>query len=127
MPKFRLFEDNGREVDVAAGRVDEVVAADRDPVAVAHDRNDVELRVEGLDARGVGQGAAVGRVQGVGDHVVVHFARAADAGHDDRVGRGEVELLEGPQQGPEHGADAAARTPHVREDPAFQVSDSRCV
>ena len=104
-----------------------MVAAYGDAVAVAHDHDDLELRLERLDPGCIGKRAAVGGVQGIGDEIVVGLAGAADAGDDDGVGVGVAQFLEGAQQRAQHAADAAPRAPHVRHDTRFEVLDSRCV
>ena len=58
-----VVDDDGGQVDVAAGRVDEVIAADGGGVAVAHDHDHLQLGVGQLHPGGEGQGPAVGRVQ----------------------------------------------------------------
>lgn len=54
-------------------------------VAVAHEHDDVKLGIGCLGTRGVGKGAPVGGVQGVGRNIVVCLAPAADAGDNKHV------------------------------------------
>ena len=74
-----VVDDDGRQVQVAPGGVDEVVAADGGGVAVPHDHDHLELGVGQLHPGGEGQGPAVGGVQGVEIHVDAHPPGAADA------------------------------------------------
>ena len=71
--------------DVAAQRVDEVVAADRQRVAVAGHHPDVEVGPGHGQAGGDGRRPTVDRVHPVRVHVVREPGRAADAGHEHGV------------------------------------------
>ena len=76
------------EVDVAADRVGQVAAADREAVAVAAGHQHQQVGVGDLDALGDGQRAAVDAVEAVGRGVAGDAARAADARDEgDLVGR----------------------------------------
>ena len=61
--------DDGRHVDVPAGRMDQVVAADGRGVSVAGDDNDLQFGLCHFDAGGKGNGSSVGGVYGVEIHV----------------------------------------------------------
>ena len=74
-----VVEHDHRQVDVAAHRVQEVVAADRQRVAVARDHPDHEVRARGLEAGRERRRPPVDRVEPVGVHVVRQPAGAADA------------------------------------------------
>ena len=110
-PVDLVVEEQDVDRHVAPQRVDQVVAADRERVAVAGHDPDREIRAGEREPRGDGRGAAVDAVHPVGAHVIGEPARAADAGdEDDLLGRdphlGE-ELLDGRQDG----VVAAARAP----------------
>ncbi len=77
-PVDLVVEQADLHVHVAAQDVERVVAADAQPVAVAGDHPDVELRVGELEAGGEGRGAAVDGVEAVGRHVVGEARGAAD-------------------------------------------------
>ncbi len=80
-----VVEHDHGEVDVPAGGVDQVVAADGGAVAVAGDDDDGELGLGHLDARGEGDGPAMGGVQGVVVHIAGGPGGAADTGDDDHL------------------------------------------
>ena len=80
-----VVEHHERDVDVPPHRVEDVVAADRERVAVAGDHPDHQLRAGGLEAGGERRRAAVDRVEAVGVHVVRQAAGAADAADEDDV------------------------------------------
>src|SRR5260221_12166223 len=77
-----VVKEQNLEIDVPPERVDQVVAADRQRVAVAGYQPDLELGPRGLDAGGDGGRAAVDRVKAVRVHVVREPARAADPGDE---------------------------------------------
>ena len=74
-----VVEQQDLEVDVAAERVDEVVAADRQRVPVAGHDPDVELRLRGREPGRDRGRAPVDAVEAVGVHVIREPAAAADA------------------------------------------------
>ena len=78
-PVDPVVEEQDRQVDVAPQRVDEVVAADRQRVAVAGDHPHVEVGSGHGEAGGDGRRPPVDAVDAVGVHVVREAARAADA------------------------------------------------
>ena len=84
-PVDAVVEHHDPNVDVAPERVDQVVATDRQGVAVAGDDPDHQVRPRGLEPRRDGGGAPVNGVEPVGVHVVRQPARAADAGDEDDV------------------------------------------
>ena len=84
-PVDAVVEHDELDVDVAAHRVEDVVAADRERVAVAGDDPDHEVRPGGLEAGRERRRPAVDRVEAVGVHVVRQPARAADAADEDDV------------------------------------------
>ena len=87
-----VVEQQDLEVDVAAQRVDQVVAADRQRVAVTGDDPHRQVRPRGGQAGGDGRRAAVDRVHAVGVEVVGEARGAADARDEDDVLALEAEL-----------------------------------
>jgi hypothetical protein len=83
--------DDGH-VHVAAQRVDQVVAADRQPVAVAGDHEHLQVGAGRGDARRDGWRTPVDRVEAERVHVVREAAGAADAGHEHQVLTGDTEV-----------------------------------
>ncbi len=77
-----VVEQQDLEPDVAAQHVDQVVAADRQRVAVAGGDPHLEVGPRQLEAGGHRRRAAVDGVEAVGVHVVREAAGAADAGDD---------------------------------------------
>ena len=75
-----VVEEDDVEVDVAAHRVDEVVAADSEAVAVAGDVPDGEVGTCGLESGGNGEAATMNGVHAIGLQIVGHTAGASDAG-----------------------------------------------
>ncbi len=106
-----IVDHQGSDADVAPGGVDEVVPADRQGVAVAHDGDHFHVGSGDLQTGGKGQGAAVGGVQGVEVHVDGHARRAADAGHQGHIVVLQTEVVDGADQCAHHHADAAAGAP----------------
>ena len=84
-PVDLVVEQQDGEVHVAAQGVDQVVATDREPVAVAGDHPHVEVGPGHGEAGGHGGRPAVDGVHPVGVHVVREPARAADAGDEHGV------------------------------------------
>ena len=80
-----VVEADHGQAEVAARRVDQVVAADGGAVAVSGEDDDVQLGIGKLDAGGKGDGAAVGRVDGVEVQITGCAGGAADAGDDDKI------------------------------------------
>src|SRR5437868_8269289 len=66
------------QIDVAAGSVNQVIAADGGEVAVSGVNDDVQLRIRQLQSGGEGDGAAVRGVKRVELHVSGHAARTAN-------------------------------------------------
>ena len=106
-----VVEQQDRHVDVAAQRVDQVVAADGQRVAVTGDDPHREVLARGGDAGRDRRGAPVDRVHAVGVEVVREAAGAADAGDEDDVLPAQAELGQEALDGLEHGVVAAARAP----------------
>ena len=120
-----VVHDDRRDVDIAPRGVDEVVAAYRRAVAVARHHDDLELRPRELDARGEGEGPAVGRMQGVEVEVADGAGGAADPRHDADLVLVQAELLDRADESPGHGAVAAAGAPDVRKGILPEIAERR--
>ena len=110
-PVDPVVEQQDLQVDVAAQRVDEVVAADGQRVAVTGDDPHRQVAPRGGQAGGDGRGAAVDGVHPVGVHVVREAGGAADAGDEDDVLLRQPELGHEALHGGEDGVVAAAGAP----------------
>ena len=110
-PVDLVVEEQDLEVHVPAQRVDQVVAADRQRVAVAGHDPDGQVRTghgqTGRDRRR----AAVDRVHPVGLHVVREARGAADPGHEDDPLALQPELGHEALHGVQDRVVAAARAP----------------
>ena len=106
-----VVEQQDREVHVPAQRVDQVVAADREPVAVAGDDPHVEVRTGDRDPGRDRRRAAVDAVHAVGVHVIREPARAADAADEHLVLGLAAELRHEELQRGEHRVVPATGTP----------------
>ena len=84
-PVDPVVEQQDLQVHVAAHRVDQVVAADRERVAVTGDHPDREVLARGREPGRDRRGAAVDRVHAVGVEVVGEARGAADPGDEDDV------------------------------------------
>ena len=95
--------------------MDEVIAANGGAVTVTGDDHHIQIRTGELDARGKGNGPAMGSVDGVKIHIAGSPGRAADAGHNHCVVLGQPLLLNGLDNGLHDNAVAAAGAPQVRQ------------
>ena len=86
-----VVEQDDLEIEVAADGVHQVVAADRQAVAVAGDDPDLQVGPHALQAGGDGRRPAVDAVDAVGVHVVRKPAGAADAGDEHDLLAGDAE------------------------------------
>ena len=106
-----VVEEQDRHVHVAAQRVDQVVAADRQRVAVTGDDPHREVLAGRGDAGRDRRRAAVDRVHAVGVEVVGEPRRAADAGDEHDVLAAQAEVGQERLDGLEHGVVAAPGAP----------------
>ena len=106
-----VVEEQDRHVDVAAQRVDQVVAADRERVAVTGDDPHRQVLAGRGDAGRDRRRAAVDRVHAVGVEVVGEARGAADAGDEDDVLAAQAEVGQERLHGLEHGVVAAPGAP----------------
>ena len=98
-----------------------MVAADGQCVAIAHRHQKRQLRTGQLHPGRKGQRPAVDRVQRVEIHIARDPGRAADTGGHHDIVLVQTQLFHGMEQGVQHRAVAAARTPHMREKPFPQI------
>ena len=77
-----VVDEHDQHVDVAAGGMDEVVAADSHQVSIARDHRHQQLWATQLETGGKGDGTPVSGVEGVQLHIARHPTRAADPGDD---------------------------------------------
>ena len=110
-PVDAVVEKEDRDVDVPPERMDQVVAADRQGVAVTGHDPHGQVRAGGCEARGDRRRAPVDRVHPVRLHVVREPGRAADPGDEHEVLPGNAELGEERLDAREDRVVAAARAP----------------
>ena len=110
-PVDLVVEEEDRDVHVAPQGVDEVVAADRERVAVSGDDPDGEVGTRGGEPGRDRGRAAVDRVHPVRLHVVREAGGAADAGDEDDALARDAELGHELLDGGEDRVVAAARAP----------------
>src|SRR5262245_32525370 len=109
-----VVEEQDGQVHVAAQDVQQMIAADREPVAVTRDHEDLQLRPRHPEPGRDRRSPAVDRVEAVGVHVVREAARAADPGDEDDVLLGNTEIRHRLLDRGQDRVVAAARTPpHV--------------
>ena len=106
-----VVEEQDLERDVPAQRVDQVVAADRQRVAVTGHDPHRQVGPRGRHAGGQGGRAAVDAVHPVRVHVVDEAAGAADPCDEDRALRRHAQLRHKGLDGGEDRVVAAARAP----------------
>ena len=116
-PVDLVVEHQDLQRHVAAQRVDQVVAADRQRVAVAGHDPDREVVARGGEAGGERGRAAVDAVHPVRVHVVGEAAGAADAGHEHDPVRRDAELG--------HQLLDRRRAPRSRRSPGTSASPGR--
>ena len=120
-----VVEEEDLDRDVAAQRVDQVVAADREGVAVAAHHPDREVRAREREPGGERGRAAVDAVDAVGVHVVGEAAGAADPRDEDDPLRGQPKLGQELLDGGEDRVVAAARgtsaSPGRRRSPSWSA------
>ena len=104
--------DHG-QVHVAPGRMDEVIAADGEQIAVAAEDHDVQLGIAQLQPGGKGNGPAMGGVKRVELDIPGGPARTADARYHAGFLQIDAAGLHGRQAGGKGGADAASRAPDM--------------
>ena len=107
-PVDAVVEQQDLDVHVAPQRVDEVIAADRQRVAIPGDHPDRQVRAGGGQPGRDGRRAPVDRVHPVAVHVVRQPGRAADARDHHQVLPGDLQLG---QERLERGQDRVVATP----------------
>ena len=110
-PVDLIVEEQDLQRHVAAQRVDQVVAADRERIAVTAHHPHRQVGPRGGHTGGQRRRAAVDAVHPVGVHVVDEPARASDAGHEHDPVRRDAELRHERLDGGEDRVVATARAP----------------
>lgn len=110
-----VVDDDGGEVQVAPGSVDEMVSTDGGGVPVSHDDNDMELGLGQLDARGESKRPPVGGVDRIEIHVDGKPARAADARYEGNLVFFQSCPVDGADEGSQENPVAAAWAPDMRK------------
>ena len=90
--KVEVVEHQHGDIDIAAGGVDKMRAADS-CTAIADENNDVELRIRQFDACGVGDAASVQAMKSVGDEILIAEAHTTNIA--DNNGLGGIKLKAG--------------------------------
>ena len=106
-----VIHDDVGELDVFAGGVVEVIAADGETVAVTAEDEDMHIRTAQRDAGGKRQGTAMNEMDAVRVHEIRETAGAADAGDADDVFMRILELFQHAVEDVQHGEVAAAGAP----------------
>ena len=109
-PVDLVVEEQDREVDVAAHRVDQMVATDGQGIAVTGHDPDRKVRAGRRQTRRDRRGTPVDRVHAIGVEVVREARGAADAGDEGDVLALEAELG---QEGLDRGEDDVVTTPRA--------------
>ncbi len=110
-----VVDDDGGEVEIAAGGMNEMVAADGGGIAIAHDDNDLKLGIGQLDSGGKGERSAVGGMERVEIHVDADPPRTANPGDQDDLVLAVAGAVDGADECPQQDAIAAARAPDMGE------------
>ncbi len=106
-----IVEQQDRHVHIAAQRVDEMIATDRQRVAVAGDHPDRQIGPGDRQTGGDGGRAAVDGVNTVGVQVVREPARASDPGNEHQILTAQPEFGQETAHGREDDVITAPRTP----------------
>ena len=113
--------DNG-DIDIAAGGVDEVVAADGGEVAVAGNHHYGKLGILDFRAGGERDGSAVHSVQGIGGEMRTgNPGGAANAGDEEHLTEIQAEVIDRPEGGAQYDSVSTASAEGGREDFRPQV------
>src|SRR5208283_2949177 len=108
------------QIDVPARGVNQMIAADGRKIAIPGIYDHVQLWVCQLQARREGNGAAVRGMERIEFDVTRHASRAADARDQGQRSQVDFRFDEGARKRVHGGADAASRTPDVRDAIAAQ-------
>src|SRR5205807_3016421 len=108
-------------IHVAAGRMDEVVAADGEQIAIAGIHHHLQFGIGELESGGKRDRPAVCGVKAIEIGVAGDTAGAADAGDHGNLIEIELGTLQRAGEAVDGGADAAGRTPDVRHTVHAQV------
>ena len=107
--------NNGRQVNVAACAVDQMVSADGGSVTVTHGDQNVQVGICQSNAGGSGQSAAMSYVHAIDIQIVIHTAEAADSTDQADVMLIQLHLCENGRDGLQHDTVTTAGTPRMRE------------
>src|SRR6185503_5558528 len=106
-----VVEKNVIQIEIASNSVNEVIAADRERIAVAGDDPNAEIRIRTLDTGRNRGRAAVNTVKTVRVHVVRKTRRAANARHEHDLLTRNAELRHHLLHVVQNGVIAASRAP----------------
>jgi len=109
-----VVDADNRQTDVAACRVDEMIAADGEEVAVTAENHYIQFGIGELHARGEGDGPAMGGVIGVQPDIPGGPARAANTRYHDRLLEIDPASPHGYQARGKSRADATPGAPDMR-------------
>ena len=87
-----IVEQQELDIDIAPEKVQQVIAADRQRIAVAGDDPHVEIRIGKLRPGRDRRRAAVNGMKTVGRHVIRKTRRASDSGDEDHLLPGQLKI-----------------------------------
>ena len=122
-----VVHDHQRHLDVLAGRVREMIAADGEGIAVAAEGEDVQIRAGERNAAGKGQRAAMQEVRAVRLHEIREPAGTADAGNGGDLLMPQLALFNQLEIQRQHREIAAAGTPSRMVGDDFFSGQRPCV
>ena len=91
-----VVDDDGSQIEIAASRMNKVVATNGRGIAIAHNRHHLQARLGQLDAGGKGQGAAMGGMESVEVEIGGHAAGTADARGQHHLVLVQLHAVDGP-------------------------------
>lgn len=101
--------------------MDQVIAADREAVAVAGDHDHFEIGARQFQAGGGGQRAAMGNVKGISVDISAEPPRASDARNEGQPVLVDAEVVDPPQQRSQRDTVTATRAQEMRKQVFAQV------
>jgi len=116
-----VVEHHAGDVQIAPAGVDQVIAADRQAVAVAGDDDHFKIGPRQFQTGGERQRAAVGDMEGVGVDIGTEPPRTTDAANKRQPILVDVEFIDRPQQRAQRDAVPATRAQEVRKQVLAQV------
>ena len=109
-----VVEHQAGELEIAPAGVDQMIAADRQTIAVAGDDDDMQIGTRQRQAGRIGERPAVRDMEGVGVDIGRQPPGAADAGDDRELVLVDAEIVDRPQQRAQRDAMAATGAEEVR-------------